>query len=205
MAGNGAIEQQRVVVGDEERQMGVVVEYIGVHAGCLAAADVGRIAHNDVLLWQRRRGGGEDVVLHDAPASGVVSPCAMPCAVGQVVPVPAGYSQGGEADVECRDAGLRKRERKAYRYAPGAGAYVEYARVVLLAAVCVRLNPLYEFFCFGAWDECVGRDAELMSAEAGKAKYVLDGFARGQSVDGGQQRVVGLAAAGDEPCPRFVA
>lgn len=48
VAGNGTIEEQRVGVGNEEGEMRFVSENIGVHIGCFAVADIGRIADDDV-------------------------------------------------------------------------------------------------------------------------------------------------------------
>lgn len=48
VAGDGTIEEQRVGVGDEKREMGFVSENIDVHIGSFAIADIGRIADDDV-------------------------------------------------------------------------------------------------------------------------------------------------------------
>ena len=48
VAGDGTIEEQRVGVRNEKREMGFVSENIGVHVGGFAVADIGRIADDDV-------------------------------------------------------------------------------------------------------------------------------------------------------------
>ena len=45
-----AIEQQGIVVGDKQGEMGLILQYIGVHIMALSMADIWWIAHNDIVF-----------------------------------------------------------------------------------------------------------------------------------------------------------
>ena len=51
--GYGAIEDQRVGVGDEQGQMRFVVKYVALHLLCLVQTDVWWVADDDVPLFVR--------------------------------------------------------------------------------------------------------------------------------------------------------
>jgi hypothetical protein len=44
--GNGTVKQQRVVVWHKQRQVGFVIQYVGVHGCLLTRCDIGWVADN---------------------------------------------------------------------------------------------------------------------------------------------------------------
>ena len=78
VAGDGAVEEKRVVVGDEEGEMWLVVEHVAVHRSGLAPADIGRIAHDDILGRDGWSSGGENVVEEESHLVGIWH-CAAIC------------------------------------------------------------------------------------------------------------------------------
>ena len=159
VAGYGAVEAQRVIVGDKEGQVRVVVEHIAAHQCLLALANVGGIADDEVETVEgQSRGGGEKVVGHEVDVGAIVAG------------VVGGHGERLWRDVEGIHVGLGEEPLEGYGYAAAASAEVEHR--VGRGSGCDGAHYLLRF---GSGDEHIGVHPEAASAEVGVANDVLYG------------------------------
>ena len=159
VAAYGMVEEQRMGIGDEEGQRGLVVEDIGGHVSTLALADIGRVAHNDIPEMVVV-GGLEHVLL-------------APRHLGtEAATVLGSHLEGLGRHVPRRDPGLEMVERGGNGYAARAGTYVEHAERPRKAAGHHGQQQLG----LGTGDEHTGAHAEGSPAEVGLSQHILHGL-----------------------------
>ncbi len=146
MTCEGAVKHQRVGVGHEQRQSGLVISHFALETGLLRQRHVGRIAHDEVEGWRHALGElraqriGADERHIEAAGVGVAG-------------------RDGESlwrHVGGENRGIRARVGDGKRDGAAPGADIEHPG---LGAVCdLEQRGFDDFFGLGPWDENAGRD-----------------------------------------------
>ena len=159
--GDGAVEHQRVVVGDEESQMRLMTEYVVAHLGLLAVADIRRIAHDYIELGRRRNIKHINLFEQDIGIELTSIRHRLPQRVVRQIP--------------CRYDGIGHQLLQRYGYTSAARSDVENGTAVFRLAV--GNNPINQILGFGARNEHSGSNRKGESAEFSLAKNILNRLA----------------------------
>ena len=195
--GQGAVEAQRVVVGDEEGQRGLVVKDVGLHLLSLGVSHIRRVADDEVgaVGVPLDDVGVEEVVLDEVHSHLVVG-----C-------VAAREGEGGRRYVNPCDLACRQLFGNCYGDAAAARAEVDDGERRRRAA-CVLEGLHHHLLRLGTGNEHVGAHLDAAVAENGIAYDVLDGTVPAEVGQGPMQAqqvalVDGLLVRGEqaEPVP----
>ena len=111
---DGAVEAQRVVVGDEKRLCRLVVEDVAAHLRLLGFQDVRRIGYDQIELWKSGRGIAQHVGLEEYRTGPL-----------KLNPLAAGYGQRVVRDIASEDLRFGKGIGQGIGYAARPGAHIQ--------------------------------------------------------------------------------